>query len=452
MVDPKGSRAYPTISFDLCYTGYGAENQLEGAPAADGSDKDKLTCLVSHCSHTGSIFALPLPDKSGNSMRSAACELVRFCQLLGHTEVELMCDQEPSVLQLQILIMAARKRLGFRTRIRNPGIDEHQQNGNAEKSIDVIRNLANVLLSQARAKFALRIRNPGIDEHQQNGNAEKSIDVIRNLANVLLSQARAKFALALPVSHPLVSWAWVQASWLYNRFHVKAGLTAHERASGCRYNGRLLPFAEPCWAYVRPSQKGSPRWAMSIFLTKSCVNDMYVVATPRGVQLTRSVRRTGQPWASEKSLAENIKGVPWDYHLGTIGTKMVPQARHRAPNAVPVLDAPSEVMPPPGLQASSAPSAAPGPSRTAVPPAQAEERSVPVMLPPSVASAAPSSRPTLLLDRGDRRPVAASPMEIAGTDPPTTPGTSIDYSPSPASPPVLLPSSPHTLHLLLQLL
>ena len=396
MVDPKGSRAYPTISFDLCYTGYGANNQLEGAPAADGSDKDKLTCLVSHCSHTGSVFALPLPDKSGNSMRSAACELVRFCQLLGHTEVELMCDQEPSMLQLQGLIMAARKRLGFRTRIRNPGIDEHQQNGNAEKSIDVIRNLANVLLSQARAKLTL----------------------------------------ALPVSHPLVSWAWVQASWLYNRFHVKAGLTAHERASGCRYNGRLLPFAEPCWAYVRPSQKGSPRWAMSIFLTKSCVNDMYVVATPRGVQLTRSVRRTGQPWASEKSLAENIKGVPWDYHLGTIGTKMVPQARHRAPNAVPVLDAPSEVMPPPGLplreQASSAPSAAPGSSRPAVPPAQAEETSVPVMMPPSVASAAPSSRPTLLLDRGDRRPVAASPMEIAGTDPPTTPGTSIDYSPSPA--------------------
>ena len=135
MVDPKGSRAYPTISFDLCYTGYNAESQLEGAAEGAAADdaSSKLTCLVSHCSHTGSIFALPLPDKSGNSMRSAACELVRFCQLLGHTEVELMCDQEPSMLQLQGLVMAARKRLGFRTRIRNPGIDEHQQNGNAEK-------------------------------------------------------------------------------------------------------------------------------------------------------------------------------------------------------------------------------------------------------------------------------------------------------------------------------
>ena len=37
MVDPKGSRAYPTISFDLCYTGYNAESQLEGAPAGDAS-------------------------------------------------------------------------------------------------------------------------------------------------------------------------------------------------------------------------------------------------------------------------------------------------------------------------------------------------------------------------------------------------------------------------------
>ena len=169
---------------------------------------------------------------------------------------------------------------------------------------------------------------------------------------------------------------------------------------------------------------------MSVFLTKSSVNDMFVVATPRGAQLTRSVRPTGQPWSSERALAEAIKGVPWDYHLGTIGTKMIPQAKHRAPNAVPVPAVSSEIMPPPGLPLRE--------QVPVVPPAQSEESTVPAAMPPSVASAAPSSRPTLLLDRGDRRPVAASPMEIAGTDPPTTPGTSVDYSPSPAS----LPGDP----------
>ncbi|CAE7238076.1 ABHD17A [Symbiodinium sp. CCMP2592] len=154
---------------------------------------------------------------------------------------------------------------------------------------------------------------------------------------------------------------------------------------------------------------------MSIFLTKSSVNDMFVVATPRGVQLARSVRRTGQPWASEQALAEAIKG-----------------AKLRAPKAVPLPDVPLNVMPPAGLPVREQLASA-SPAVPAVLPAQAEESEVPAVMPPSVATAAPSSRPTLLLDRGDRRPVAASPMEIAGTDSPVTPGTSIDYSPSPAS-------------------
>ena len=394
-----GSRAYPTISFDLCYTGFSDASQLQSVD--EGADQEKLTCLVAHCSHTGSIFALPLKDKTNVSMRSAACELIRFIQLLGHGEAELMCDQEPCLLHLQGLLMAARKRLGFRTRIRNPGIGESQANGNVEKSIDVIRSLANVILSQARDNFGL----------------------------------------SLGVSHPLFSWAWIHACWLYNRYHVKAGLTSHERASGCRYNGRLLPFAEPCWGYVRPAQKGDARWAMCLFLSKSLINDMFIVATPQGVQLTKSVRRTGQPWATEAALAESVKGVPWDYHLGTIGTKMIPQAKSRPPNAVPVPAVPPipGLMLPPGLPPRAN---APAP---AVMPAPVPSQPEPLELPPvppapvpgSVASAAPSSRPTLLLDRGDRRPPVASPMDVAGTDPPTTPDSpDLDLSPSGPSGPV----------------
>ena len=80
-----------------------------------------------------------------------------------------MCDQEPSMMQLQGLAMNARKRLGFKTRIRNPPIGEHQANGFAEKSIDVIRSLANVFLDSARHKYKIEI----------------------------------------PVSHPLFSWSFV---------------------------------------------------------------------------------------------------------------------------------------------------------------------------------------------------------------------------------------------------
>ena len=47
---------------------------------------------------------------------------------------------------------------------------------------------------------------------------------------------------------------------------------------------------------------------------------------------------------------QTIKGAPWNLHLGALGTKMVPQARARAPNAVavPAVDPIPELMPPPG--------------------------------------------------------------------------------------------------------
>ena len=260
---PEGVREYPTISFDMSYTGYECTNE----PAE--SEKDKLACLIVHCSHTDAIAAVPLPDKSAPSMKHAAVEVVCFCQLLGHTEVELKCDNEPSMLLLQGLALNARKRLGFKTRIKNPPVGAHQANGQVEKSVDVIRSLANVMLSMARERLGIEIG----------------------------------------VKHPLFSWAFVHSAWCYSRYHVKAGLTAHERASRARYNGKLVPFAEPGYAYVKPLQKENPKWEMSIFLSKSSTSDMFIVGTAQGIRLTKSVRRTGQPWKVEHKLAESLKGL-----------------------------------------------------------------------------------------------------------------------------------------------
>ena len=115
---------------------------------------------------------------------------------------------------------------------------------------------------------------------------------------------------------------------------MKGGLTSYERMTGCRYRGKLVPFAEPVFSYVRTanSPKGNPKWVQSIFLSKSSVNDMFVVATTAGVMLTKSVRRTGQPWKLQKALVESIAGSPWNFHLGSLGLKTVSQRRSRAPN------------------------------------------------------------------------------------------------------------------------
>ena len=81
---PEGNaREHPTISFDLFYTGYDPTGKLESGAEAPAAEKDKLTCLIVHCNHTDAIAAIPLPDKSAASMKHAAVELVRFCQLLG---------------------------------------------------------------------------------------------------------------------------------------------------------------------------------------------------------------------------------------------------------------------------------------------------------------------------------------------------------------------------------
>ena len=103
----------------------------------------------------------------------------------------------------------------------------------------------------------------------------------------------------------------------------------------------------------------------------------------------------------------------------------------RAPNAVPVPAVSSEVMPPPGLPVREQPSSPP-PVVPVVLPAQSE-----VSRNASQCCFCGPFEPARLccLIVATAALFAASPMEIAGTDPPTTPGTSVDYSPSPASPP-----------------
>ena len=173
---------------------------------AGAGDKAKLTCLIMHCNHTNAVGAVPLPDKSASSMKHAAVELVRFCQLLGHTEVELRCDQEPCMLQLQGLALSARKRLGFRTRIRNPPIGEHQANGFAEKSIDVVRSLVNVFLDSARHKYKIEI----------------------------------------PVSHPLFAWRFVHAAWVYTRFKSEQVLRHTKRLPAPGIEASSFHMRNPC--------------------------------------------------------------------------------------------------------------------------------------------------------------------------------------------------------------
>ena len=64
---------------------------------------------------------------------------------------------------------------------------------------------------------------------------------------------------------------------------------------GKAYDGLLVPFACPVYAFVRPqSGKGNPRWRMSLFLGKTEGQDSWIVGDGSQVMLTRSVRRVAR--------------------------------------------------------------------------------------------------------------------------------------------------------------
>ena len=137
---------------------------------------------------------------------------------------------------------------------------------------------------------------------------EKAVDCVRKLANTLLDMVRERSGLTLGTESPLFSWAFVHAAFLLNRFRVTGNLTAYERSTGARYSGRIAPFGEPVYAQVTPKQKGNPRWIVGILLSKSTVNDMFVIGGRDGVRLSRSIRRTGQSWSVEQKLYNELGG------------------------------------------------------------------------------------------------------------------------------------------------
>ncbi|CAE7512900.1 unnamed protein product [Symbiodinium natans] len=294
----RGPRDIPSVSFDFMYTGYDMQEPQEPSEAAGPGNDDNLCCLVAHDTDTGSILCVPCVSKG--DARYLGAELMRFCQNLGHVELELR------TLSLQNVVVAARHRLGLRTVVRNAPVGSHQAKGYVEKAVHSVRSLANVLLDMVRAKSTLDIG----------------------------------------VAHPLFSWAFTHSAWILNRFRVLGGLTAYERTHHSRYCGKLVPFGEPVYAQVIPRRKGNPKWILSIFLSKSVSNDMYIVASKTGVRLCRSVRRTGLEWSKDKSLFEGLKGLPWDFSSGVVGTRFVPLPKYRKPQtpatptvpAVPVIE------------------------------------------------------------------------------------------------------------------
>ena len=274
---PEPSSGASVVSFDFGYL-----SRLET------EDDPKLTALFVRDQHTKLVHAVPTPAKGGRYLKYLTTELCRFIVYTQHTSVTLRTDDEPSTLALLECTRKSLSSLGITCNVELAPVGSHQSNGAAEKTVHLVRQLANCFMQQL----------------ETNGGA--AAPVFKSL-------------------HPVTAWSLVHAAWIRNRFVVQEGQTAFERAFDRVYNGRICSFGEVVLAFVKTTKKGAPSWRKGVWLTKSNTSDVHVVGIGEHIVCTRSVRRLPKQW--DLKLAGEVVAEPWCFGLASLGSKLVSTKR-----------------------------------------------------------------------------------------------------------------------------
>ena len=241
-VEHKLRKETPTVSADLCFTGFG------------DSDEHKLIALVMIDSSNGLMQAVPI-DAKANIMYMAK-EVVRSMKFSSHGKVHFGMnpmitrnDQEPTMLKLQQTVQNIRSKLGFKTLIENPHIKDHAHNSLVEGAIHRLRQTACVLIHNFEERTGLKLH----------------------------------------ADHALTSWAFVHASWLETRFTVRGNQTTYEVIMGHRYEGKLAEWGEPIMLCVadEAGPKGRAKWQEGIYLSKAATNDMFICGVGEQIRLQK---------------------------------------------------------------------------------------------------------------------------------------------------------------------
>eukprot|EP00434_Breviolum_minutum_P037111 symbB.v1.2.032893.t1/scaffold4013.1/size46388/4 len=232
--------SHSVVSFD-----FGFASRLE--------DEPKIAILCVHDRDTGLIHAVPSLTKGGKYFNYLTTELTRFIVMTQHREVALRCDGEPSTKALMESVAKTCKGLGIKVYFEPVVIGSHQSNGAAEKVVDLVRSLANTLISSLE-------KSCGLDK------------------------------VTFGAMHPVYGWALAHASFLHNRFRVSDGQTAYERAYDRMYTGKLVSFGEAVLGYLKTEFKGRAKWLKGIWPFPHS-SDAHIVAYQGTLFVTRSVRR-----------------------------------------------------------------------------------------------------------------------------------------------------------------
>ena len=287
----------PTVSFDFAYT-------KAVGPNGEVQNTDTVIALIMVDSSTNYTVCAPIKGK--NDFAVMVREILQFTQVLGHAECNYLCDNEPSIRQVQERAGRARQSLGLATRSKTPAAYSHG-NSLCENTVGRVRAL---------------------------------------LAGTLMHHVQEKLSTQLSTNHGLWSWALRHSSWLLNRFAVAHGCTPYELVYQKVYQGRMTEFGEPAFAYTHTALKGNLKWQRVLVLGKTEAQDTYIVFTGSTVMLTRSIRRIATDWKCHLGFYLHFNAPTWQSKSG-FGGRVIPtrktvvgKSASFAPPSVPILPHP----------------------------------------------------------------------------------------------------------------
>ena len=139
-------RGKTVISFDFGYTFVDDDGVEKERDQIEDADSQYGTALYAADLFTKAVLCVPVLSKGSVNLKLMVEELVRFSlEVAGGDPVIFQADGERSTKQLLRAIQHCRVQLGLRTDIRTTGSGQHQSNGQAERTVQTVRRLANCL-------------------------------------------------------------------------------------------------------------------------------------------------------------------------------------------------------------------------------------------------------------------------------------------------------------------
>ncbi|CAK0818910.1 unnamed protein product [Prorocentrum cordatum] len=250
----------------------------DGEETEDAANRFSTTLAVIDCD-TGVPLQLSLPEKGGNHDYTVT-SIVSFLRRLGATQLRLRSDGEPRIVS--IANAAAAKRLKFD----NYKVTAEQTPRYSSQSLGAVGAQQKILQGQTRTIRAATEKMLGIK---------------------------------------------IGPGFITEMFHIKSnGRTHHQDATGTKYHGVVLRFAETAMLKHpmsssghmtggRRSRKSKSMWEKGIFLGKTYESDEFLMGASSGVHLVRTVRRLPEEDQCDLELVAKMVGAPWDRGIGQIG-------------------------------------------------------------------------------------------------------------------------------------